>query len=426
MKCAYLCFVVFSTSLFAGCISNQKSFVDVHDGELQVNGERYDYIGTNFWYGAILGSQGVGGDRKRLISELDFMKSVGINNLRILVGADGVDGVASKVEPALQLSPGKYNDAIFDGLDFLLAEMAKRDMYAVLFLNNSWEWSGGYSSYLKWTGHGEVPMPRVEGWNAFQQYVSQYAKSEESHILFKKHVKNVINRINRYTGVAYKNDHAIMAWQIGNEPRAFGEENKEAFAQWIADIAKTIKLLDSNHLLSIGSEGMIGCEGDMELWRKLHADSNIDYTTIHIWPNNWSWIDKEDMRGTLESAKQRTVEYITIHSQVANKLRKPLIIEEFGMPRDGFSFDEKATTEIRDSYYKLIFRLLEENVENKGIFQGCNFWAWGGFAKPTHTFWVCGDEYVGDPAQEEQGLNSVFVTDTTIDLVKKYNNIIRK
>lgn len=47
------------------------------------------FVGTNFWYGAILGSEGEGGNRERLHKELDFLKSIGINNLRVLVGADG-------------------------------------------------------------------------------------------------------------------------------------------------------------------------------------------------------------------------------------------------------------------------------------------------------------------------------------------------
>lgn len=74
----------------------------------------------------------------------------------------------TKAEPALQVEAGVYNDTIFDGLDFFLSELDKRDMYAVLFLNNSWEWSGGYSQYLYWAGHGEVPMPNVAGWELFR------------------------------------------------------------------------------------------------------------------------------------------------------------------------------------------------------------------------------------------------------------------
>jgi mannan endo-1,4-beta-mannosidase len=32
-----------------------------------------------------------------------------------------------------------------------------------------------------------------------------------------------------------------------------------------------------------------------------------------------------------------------------------------------------------------------------------------------------GDDYLGDPPQEEQGLNSVFDTDSTIELIAGYN-----
>ena len=48
-------------------------------------------------------------------------------------------------------------------MDYLLFEMKKRDMNAVLYLNNSWEWSGGYGQYLEWAGFGKAPVPAVEG-----------------------------------------------------------------------------------------------------------------------------------------------------------------------------------------------------------------------------------------------------------------------
>lgn len=116
----------------------EKDFVRIENGHFLRNGKPYYYVGTNFWYGAILGSEGEGGNRERLCRELDSLKSIGIDNLRILVGSDGERGVAAKVEPTLQVAPGVYNDTIFAGLDYLLAEMSKRDMLAVLYLNNSW------------------------------------------------------------------------------------------------------------------------------------------------------------------------------------------------------------------------------------------------------------------------------------------------
>lgn len=137
-----------------------QKFVTVKDGHFERNGKPYYYVGTNFWYGAILGSEGQGGDRARLGRELDNLKANGIDNLRILVGSDGERGVKTKVEPTLQIAPGVYNDTILAGLDYLLSEMGKRGMVAVLYLNNSWEWSGGYGFYLEHAGAGKAPRDR--------------------------------------------------------------------------------------------------------------------------------------------------------------------------------------------------------------------------------------------------------------------------
>ena len=106
----------------------QSQFVKVQDGKFVRNGKPYYYVGTNFWYGAILGSEGQGGNRERLCKELDALKKTGIDNLRILVGSDGERGVTTKVEPTLQEAPGVYNDTILAGLDYLLMEMGKRDI----------------------------------------------------------------------------------------------------------------------------------------------------------------------------------------------------------------------------------------------------------------------------------------------------------
>ena len=68
-----------------------------------------------------------------------------------------------------------------------------------------------------------------------------------------------------------------------------------------------------------------------------------------------------------------------------------------------------------DEFYGYIFSLIEADKEAHGYFAGCNFWGWGGFAEPSkeHIWWAVGDDYTGDPAQEQQGLNSVFVSDAS-------------
>ncbi len=402
----------------------EHSFIKVNaDGQFVRDGKPYYFVGANFWYGAILGSEGEGGNRERLHKELDFLKSIGINNLRVLVGADGENGIKTRVEPSLQVAPGVYNDTILAGLDYFMNELRERDMTAVLYLNNSWEWSGGYSVYLQWSGHGEAVVPAVDGWPAYMEYVKQFPQSDSAKALFANHVNYIVSRTNRYNQIKYVDDPTIMSWQIGNEPRAFSDENKEPFARWMADVAAQIKSLDPNHMVSSGSEGSWGCEMDMNLFEKIHADPNINYLNIHIWPYNWSWVKADSLKELLPRAKENTKKYIDDHMVIARKYSKPIVLEEFGFPRDGFSFSKEAPTTARDEYYRYVFDLIRQDRESGGLFAGCNFWAWGGFAEqnPDHVFWEKGDDYTGDPAQEQQGLNSVFATDSTIEIIKAEN-----
>lgn len=402
----------------------EHSFIKVNaDGQFVRDGKPYYFVGANFWYGAILGSEGEGGNRERLHKELDFLKSIGINNLRVLVGADGENGIKTRVEPSLQVAPGVYNDTVLAGLDYFMNELRERDMTAVLYLNNSWEWSGGYSVYLQWSGHGDAVVPAVDGWPAYMEYVKQFPQSDSAKALFANHVNYIVSRTNRYNQIKYVDDPTIMSWQIGNEPRAFSDENKEPFARWMADVAAQIKSLDPNHMVSSGSEGSWGCEMDMNLFEKIHADPNINYLNIHIWPYNWSWVKADSLKELLPRAKENTKKYIDDHMVIARKYSKPIVLEEFGFPRDGFSFSKEAPTTARDEYYRYVFDLIRQDRESGGLFAGCNFWAWGGFAgqNPDHVFWEKGDDYTGDPAQEQQGLNSVFATDSTIEIIKAEN-----
>ncbi len=419
MKLKMFLLLAMASMLFPA--SAQSRFVTVKDGHFLKDGKPYYYIGTNFWYGAILGSEGQGGNRKRLVKELDLMKQMGIDNLRVLVGSDGERGVTTKVEPTLQVQPGVYNDTILAGLDFLLQEMGKRGMVAVLYLNNSWEWSGGYGFYLEHAGAGKQPRPNEDGYPAFMEAMSKYATNEKAHQLFYDYVRFILSRTNRYTGKAYKDDPAIMSWQIGNEPRAFSKEAIPAFEKWLAEASSLIRSLDPNHLISIGSEGSWGCENDWGCYERICADKNIDYCNIHLWPYNWSWARKDHLIEDLPNAKEHTKDYIDRHLAICARLKKPLVMEEFGYPRDGFKFDLGTPTKGRDGFYEYVFSLVGDNAASGGFFAGCNFWGWGGLAKPRHPEqWQVGDDYTGDPAQEAQGLNSVFAGDkSTLQVIKR-------
>ncbi len=428
MKHKFLLLTAMFMLLLSACTETNK-FVYVENGQFVLNNKPYYFVGTNFWYGPILGSEGEGGNRERLHAELDSLSAIGVTNLRVLVGADGDHGVYAKIEPTLQKEPGVYNEELLDGLDYFMAELGKRNMHAVLYLNNSWEWSGGYSQYLMWAGKGKAPIPALDGYQNFCNYVTEFVVNEEAQELFANHVKFILGRTNKYTGLKYTDDPAIFSWQIGNEPRAFSDPHKDALIQWTGEVAELIRSLDKNHMISTGNEGEAGCEWDIEPFERMHAHPDISYITIHMWPYNWSWFNADDMAGSEASAHEKTRDYINRHIAIGEKLGKPIALEEFGMPRDSMEYKKGTPTTFRDRYYSIIFDIIKENAENNGALAGCNFWAWGGMVNQSDTnkFWVQGDDYCGDPAQEAQGLNSVFMTDkSTIGLIQETTKLLNK
>lgn len=409
--------------------TEKAEFVTVKDGHFYIGDKEYRYVGTNFWYGTILASEGQGGNRERLEKELDLMQEIGITNIRVLVSGDGEGNLNYQIKPVLQSEPGVYNDTILQGLDYLMADLEKRNMKAVLYLNNAWEWSGGFGIYLKWAGMGEPASPR--DWNAYQAYHSEFTKNEKAMELAANHTRYIVSRVNTVTGKPYSESPALMAWELANEPRAFAhdENTKRCFANWIHEQAKLIKSIDPNHLVTTGSEGRNGCEGDINLFNEIHSFPEIDYACIHIWPFNWAWLGKyvatiqeaidtngpESVITQVGVACQNTQDYIEEHYALMQPIGKPIVLEEFGYPRDNYGLAAGSPTTGRDTYYSYVFRIIHDS----GKIAGCNFWSWGGLAEVKHPNWECWDDYTGDPAQEEQGLNSVFACDsTTMDIIK--------
>ena len=419
-----LCFwAVALLLLLSSCRSSNPSFVKVEGGKFVSDNYPSYFAGTNFWYGAILGSEGQGGDRERLAKELDFLKENGMVNLRVLVGGDGPDGVQQRICPTLQKAPGVYNDTIFWGLDYLLAELGKRDMKAVLYINNSWEWSGGYGMYLEWAGEGEAVLPSEVGYQEYIKSVSRFILSDKAKELFANHVKHVVSRTNTVTGKPYKDDPAIFSWQICNEPRCFSKDtlNQRVFADWLWETAALIKSIDPNHMVSTGSEGYHGCDQNFDLFEKIHSCPDIDYMNIHIWPYNWSWVREKTLATNLDKAIANTDAYIDAHLEIAARHGKPVVLEEFGFPRDSFQFAKGTPTTCRDTYYEHVLQRIVQSAKEGGLFAGLNFWSWGGFAEQsaTNIYWQPGDDYCGDPAQEQQGLNSVYASDeSTVAIIR--------
>lgn len=361
---------------------------------------------------------------KRLRAELDFLQARGVVNLRVMAGPEGeglVCGV-DRVKPPLQTAQGVFDKHYLEGLDILLSEMGKRNMKAVIFLSNNWEWSGGFLQYLRWNDKITDSVFRNKmSWDETRDLVSKFYSCDACKKDYLKQVSYIVNRINTVTKKKYINDPAIMSWELANEPRPMRPAAINNYKKWIEEVSSFIKSKDSNHLVTIGTEGYIGTE-NISIYEAVHAFKNIDYLTIHIWPKNWQWFTGNDIAAGMDSVLDKTMNYIAAHLRIADKLNKPLVIEEFGLPRDGHSFDLKSTTRSRDYYYQSIFTVLQKSKQSNGPLGGANFWSYGGAVQPTHERWQPGDEYIGDPPMEEQGLNAVFNSDlSTWEIIKKFS-----
>lgn len=405
----------------------ENEYVKVNGTQFVLDGKPFYFTGTNFWYGCYLGSPGPTGDRERLKRELDNLKSLGLTHLRILAASE--DSYMNKsVKPFIQPKPNEYNEELLEGLDYLLNEMRKRDMKAVVFLNNYWEWTGGMTQYNFWSDSTtRVNLHITNDWHAFMNYSASFYVNKKGNEIFRKFLKDIITRKNKISGLYYYEDPAIMSWQLANEPRpgegAEGIKNADHYYMWIDSTSQYIHSLDPNHLISTGSEGLAGsCELE-EIYLKAHESKYVDFMTFHLWPKNWGWYKAERADETYPVTERKAVEYVNKHIGYARKLNKPVIMEEFGIPRDFEKCAPASASTVRDKYFKKIFDVLYDSASTGAPIAGSNFWAWGGEGrgKNADDLWRIGDPFVGDPPQEPQGLNSVFDVDlTTLDIIKAH------
>ncbi len=418
---------------FNGCSVSRgpgenDDFVRVRGTQFFLHGHPYYFTGTNMWHGCYLGSAGSTGDRPRLLRELDSLKAYGITNIRALAASEN-SAIRHSVKPAIQIAPGVADDTLLEGLDFFLAELGRREMHAVLYLGNYWEWSGGMSQYNVWTGDKTVdPEDTTQGWGAFMDFSASFYLNPKAIEMNRDYIRLIVTRRNTITGVRYIDDPTIMSWQLANEPRPgrdgeAGRKNLPAFYHWIDTTARFIHSLDPHHLVNAGSEGLVGMLQSEEYFKQAFKTPALDYLTLHLWPLNWGWFNPQQWEETLPPTETKAVAYISRHFALARELGKPVVMDEFGLGRDGGAILPGTPTQARDTYFALIYSVIEDSAKNGAPIGGTNFWAWGGEGHVRHAdgMWQRGDPYIGDPPQEPQGRNSVFISDTSTLLIVRDN-----
>lgn len=403
-------------------------FVKVNGTRFTRNDKSYFIKGANYWQGINLAAvDEYGGDRRRLNKELDQLQEMGVNNLRIMASSEGPDDQPYRMRPSLQPSPGSYNEHLFQGLDYLLHEMGKRNMTAVMTLSNFWHWSGGFSQYIAWVTQEEIPYPVTrDKWDAFTNFTCQFYSHppirDRVNDLYKNHIRTVQSRRNTFNGRIYNEDPVIMSWQIANEPQF-------APLDWFEEIACFIKEGSPNQLVSAGIESKI----DQIDFMNAHRSNYIDYCTCHLWVENWGEYDPS-VENSLNDAMNYAKEYVNSRSKWAVEINKPIVMEEFGMARDAwrrpldsaYKFDVNTPTSHKDAFYEGLYRQIE-HLASKYHHGGSNFWAYGGLGRPSHHSNKFGMTWLGDPPHEPKGWYSVYDIDsTTKKVIKRHFDAIVK
>ncbi len=374
------------------------NFVAVSGGKFILGGRPYYFVGANFWQGMNMGVDGPSGNRTQLIEELDRLKQLGVSNLRVMASSEGPDSEHHRMVPALMTAPGVYDPKVLDGLDFLLAEMGKRAMRAVMVLNNFWYWSGGMAQYVSW--HDKTAIPYPGNYNTYMIYTGRFYYCQECQTWYRDHIRTLIEHVNPYTNLKYRDDPTIFSWELANEPRRYPNA-------WMFETAAFIKSLDANHMVTTGSEG--SPPGETQDFAATHSSPNIDYATIHIWPQNWGWYNPMNA-DTYLAAEANARLYFANRVQDAQRLGKPLVLEEFGLARDWDPlhdiYNPGSPVTYRDRFYQAMFDLAYASMAAGGSVGGDNFWAWAGLSRP-------GNGWIGDPPHETPGWYSVYDSDAS-------------
>jgi mannan endo-1,4-beta-mannosidase len=223
-----------------------------------------------------------------------------------------------------------YNDDNNDGLanvDYAVTEAGTLGIKLIIALTNNWTDYGGMDTYVTWN----------KG-----QYHDQFYTDPTIRQWYKNWISHVLNHVNKTTGVAYKDDPAIMAWELSNEPECGGTGppkglptsgacTNQTIINWITDAASYIKSIDSNHLVAVGDEGFfcgsassagsVSCApgGSGVDSQGFSGVRQIDLVGFHLYPDTWG--------ASIASSE----DFIRQHLQEASTLVKPVYMGEFGL-----------------------------------------------------------------------------------------------
>ncbi|KAJ7944251.1 Mannan endo-1,4-beta-mannosidase-like protein [Quillaja saponaria] len=339
-------------------------FVEAGDGFIRtrgvhfmLNGSPYYANGFNAYWLMYVASDP--SQRYKVSTAFREATSHGLTVARTWAFSDGV------YRP-LQYSPGSYNEQMFKGLDFVISEARKYGIKLILSLVNNYESFGGKKQYVNWA--------RSQG-----QYLTSdddFFRSPVVKGYYKNHIKTVLNRYNSFTGIHYKDDSAIMAWELMNEPRCTSDPSGRTIQAWITEMASYVKSVDRNHLLEAGLEGFYGqstpqrkgLNPAINIGADFVANNRIpgiDFATAHCYPDQWFSSSNDQAQLSFLN------NWLNAHILDAQyTLRKPILFTEFGKS----SKDPGFSSYQRDLLFSTVYYKIYSSAKRGGPAAGALFW----------------------------------------------------
>jgi len=282
-------------------------------------------------------------------------------------------------------------------------------------LGDEWAWSGGHAQLVTWAagsvrpgdveacaasqrqqpppdaasaswrsrGFQNIPYPGPGGnsWSDYQNLAGQLYTNAAAADMWRAHAAFLISHVNPYTGLAYKEDDRIMSWQLSNEPRA--GTDVPAFLRWLSDSSSFVKQHAPKQLVCSGMEGDTSYFSRGQSVLDTQGILSLDFVTAHLWVENWEVYQPAAFGDSAFNATIAWAQaYIAATAFEAATLHKPIVLEEFGLPRDLGSFSPSAPTTRRDAYFRAIFKTVVDSAASQGVLAGASFWAYSGAGRP--------------------------------------------
>lgn len=358
---------VYSIYLFVGGL-DFHSAVEPEFNFVGRNGTRFVLDGKPFyvngWNSYWLMDQGVEDfSRPRVGAMFRAGSELGLTVCRTWAFNDGT-------ERALQVSLGRFDERVFQALDRVVAEARRHGIRLILSLVNNLQEHGGKTQYVKWAWDAGIGLTSSNNSFFFDPSIRSY---------FKAYVKTILTRKNHFTGLEYRDDPTIFAWELMNEPECMSDPTGDTLQDWIEEMAEYVKSIDKKHLLTVGFEGFYGPTSTPrklsvnpgDWYRTLGLDfirnnkiSSIDFASVHIYPDHW-------MEAPLDEKMEFLSKWVTSHIEDGDdELEKPVMFTEFGLSNKNKDFEHSH----RELFYKYIFDMVYESAAKNGAGAGSLIW----------------------------------------------------